>query len=79
MGKDEGINVTNKNTLKMKKTAKIILAGIIVFYLLIGLGIDRYSEYKASQNESFLEGLARDENRYSPSHIIQIILWPIYL
>ncbi len=65
--------------MRMKKTAKLILAGIVVFYLLIGLGINRYSEYKASQNESLLEGIARENDKYSPSHLLQIILWPIYL
>lgn len=63
----------------MKKATKLILAGIVVLYLLIGLGIDRYSEYKASQNESLLEGLARENDKYSPNHLVQILLWPIYL
>lgn len=63
----------------MKKSAKIIITGIVILYLLIGLGIDRYSEYKESQKESLLEGIARENDKYSPNHLVQIILWPIYL
>ena len=63
----------------MKTTYTKILTGIIITYLTIGLGIDRYTDYKLSQNESFLEGLARDNEKYGPSHLISIVLWPFYL
>lgn len=63
----------------MKKTLKIILTGIIISYLVIGLGLDRYSEYKSSQTESLLEGVARENARYSPSHLLTILFWPFYL
>lgn len=67
----------------MKRTVKIILAGIVVIYLLIGIGIEIYYEFKASQNESLLEGLlggvARDNERLAPWNLIKIIFWPLYL
>jgi hypothetical protein len=63
----------------MKKTLKLLLTGILISYLLIGIGIDRYDEYKSSQTENFPEGLSREINRYSPSHLISIIFWPFYL
>ena len=63
----------------MKKQAKLIVTGIFIAYLMIGLGIDRYTDYKLSQNESFLEGLARDNDKYGPSHLISIVFWPFYL
>ena len=63
----------------MKKTLKIILTGIIISYLVIGLGLDRYSEYKSSQTDSFWEGVGRDLNQDSPSHLLTILFWPFYL
>jgi hypothetical protein len=62
----------------MKKTTSIAATILVIVYLLIGLGIDRYNEYQDSQNESFVEGLARENNRYSPSHLAKIIFWPFY-
>lgn len=63
----------------MKKQSNIIFTVIIISYLCIGLGIDRYSDYKSSQTESFLEGVARENEKYSPSHLLTIIFWPFYL
>jgi hypothetical protein len=74
--------VKNLKTTKydtMKNSLKIILTGIIIIYLLIGLGIDQYSDYKLSQSESLLEGVARDLDRYGPGHIMSIVFWPFYL
>lgn len=63
----------------MKKQANLIVTGIFIAYLMIGLGIDRYTDYKLSQTESFLEGMARDEAWFFPSHLMKILFWPFYL
>jgi hypothetical protein len=63
----------------MKKLLSLIATIIVVIYFLIGLGLDQYQDYKASQNETFIEGLARENDRYSPFHILRIISWPLYL
>jgi hypothetical protein len=63
----------------MKKQIKLVLIGIIISYLAIGLVLDRYSDYKLSQTESFLEGVSRETDKYGPGHIISILFWPFYL
>lgn len=63
----------------MKKQLNKIVIVLIITYLILGLGIDRYKEFKSKQNESFLEGLARENDKYSPSHLLSILFWPFYL
>jgi hypothetical protein len=63
----------------MKKLSQFIIPAIIVIYLVIGLGIDQYTEFQESQNDTFLEALERENNRLSPGHIWRIVMWPFYL
>jgi hypothetical protein len=63
----------------MKKQLNKIVIVLIITYLILGLGIDRYKELKSNQNESFVEGLARENDKYSPSHLLSILFWPFYL
>ncbi len=63
----------------MKKGKSTIIGVVIVVYLLIGLGIDSYRDYKLSQTETIIEGIARENNKYSPGHLLRIIFWPFYL
>lgn len=65
--------------MKKQPKIKLVLTCVIIIYLLIGLGIETYSDYKSNQNEGFLEGLARDNGKYSPSHLLSILLWPFYI
>lgn len=63
----------------MKNLTYSFFLFIAIVYLLIGLGIETFHYFVDGYNDTFLEGLIRENDKLSPYVIFRIIFWPFYI